>query len=412
MKIAIVHYSAPPVVGGVEATVFNHARYLSELGHECVLVAGEGGETGDPRIRSIIIPRMASRNDEILAVKRDLDRGVVPDGFAALQDALAKELHAALADADVIIVHNICVLNKNLALTAALRGLCEGALAGKRWLGWHHDFAWVMEQYGAELHPGLPWAMLRAPWAGMTNVTVSEARRNALAILYGVPPESIQVVQPGVEEAHLLALTPTVSKINRALEQADLILFQPSRITRRKNIELAFRTLAVARQRTGLDIRLLISGPPGPHNPSNQSYLDMLRALRDELGLREKAYFLRLDEIDGATLDADLSDADVGALYRMCDILFLPSTDEGFGMPVLEAVAVGRAIVCSDLPVLRESGGNTATYIDPRGSEEDAANAIVGLIHNLPRIMQRRRALQRFSWGAVVRRDVLPLLNG
>ena len=81
-------------------------------------------------------------------------------------------------------------------------------------------------------------------------------------------------------------------------------------------------------------------------------------------------------------------------------------------MPVLEAVAVGRAIVCSDLPVLRESGGNTATYIDPRGSEEDAANAIVGLIHNLPRIMQRRRALQRFSWGAVVRRDVLPLLNG
>lgn len=232
-----------------------------------------------------------------------------------------------------------------------------------------------------------------------------------MAMLYGIPVDSIKVVSPGVDEAHLLALTPTVTRIGHAIEQADLILFQPSRITRRKNIELAFKTLAQVRERTGLDVRLLISGPPGPHNPSNQSYLEMLRGLRDELGLKDKAYFLRLDDIGGETLAADLSDADMGALYRMCDVLFLPSTDEGFGIPVLEAVAVGRAIVCSDLPVLRDSGGDTATYINPRGSAEDAANAIAGLITRMPRIMQRRRALQRSSWRIVTRRDVLPLLN-
>ncbi|HQX75963.1 MAG TPA: glycosyltransferase, partial [Thermoflexales bacterium] len=301
--------------------------------------------------------------------------------------------------------------NKNLALAAALRSLCDGVLADKRWVGWHHDFAWTMEQYGDELHAGMPWHLLREPWPNVINVVVSEARRDALALLYNLSPDTIHVAHPGIDEAQLQALTPVVARISRAVENADLILLQPSRITRRKNIEMSLKTLAVLRERTGLDIRLLVSGPIGPHNPSNAVYLDMLNAIRDQQTLRDKALFLRLDEIGGERLREDLSDADLGALYRMCDILFLPSTDEGFGIPILEAVAVGRAIVCSDLPPLRASGGETATYIDPRGSAEDAAAAIAGLIAKMPRILQRRRTLRRCSWRTITERDVLPILS-
>jgi glycosyltransferase involved in cell wall biosynthesis len=384
---------------------------LTDLGHACILVAGDGGSMGDPRIEFTRIPRMSSHNADVLAVKRELDAGRVPPEFAVLRDGLRDELLPALKDADVIVVHNICTLNKNLALAAALRSLCDGDLAGKRWAGWHHDFAWTMEQYGDELHAGMPWHMLREPWPNMINVVVSEARRDALALLYNVSPDAIHVAHPGIDEAHLQALTPVVTRLSRAVENADLILLQPSRITRRKNIEMSLKTLAALRERTGLDIRLLVSGPMGPHNPSNAVYLDMLNSIRDQLALRDKALFLRLDEIDGQKAGEDLSDADMGALYRMCDILFLPSTDEGFGIPILEAVAVGRAIVCSDLPPLRASGGETATYIDPRGSAEDAAAAITGLIAKMPRILQRRKTLRHSSWRAITERDVLPILN-
>ncbi|HQV68791.1 MAG TPA: glycosyltransferase family 4 protein [Thermoflexales bacterium] len=411
MKIVVLHYSAPPVTGGVEITIQHHARCLSDLGHECVMVAGEGGNAGDSRVGFVRIPRMSSHHPDVLAVKRELDAGRVPPEFAVLRDGLRDELLPVLKDADVIVIHNIITLNKNLALAAALRSLCDGVLADKRWVGWHHDFAWTMEQYGDELHAGMPWHLLREPWPNVINVVVSEARRDALALLYNLSPDTIHVAHPGIDEAQLQALTPVVARISRAVENADLILLQPSRITRRKNIEMSLKTLAVLRERTGLDIRLLVSGPIGPHNPSNAVYLDMLNAIRDQQTLRDKALFLRLDEIGGERLREDLSDADLGALYRMCDILFLPSTDEGFGIPILEAVAVGRAIVCSDLPPLRASGGETATYIDPRGSAEDAAAAIAGLIAKMPRILQRRRTLRRCSWRTITERDVLPILS-
>lgn len=406
MNVAILHYSAPPTIGGVELTMFHHARCLANEGLAPVLVSGDGDGAG-----RIGIPEMSARHPRVLAVKRELDAGRVPAEFESLRSDLRGALGRALAHADAVIVHNACVLNKNLALTLALRDVCEGELRARRWIGWHHDLAWTMEQYGTELHEGWPWRMLREAWPGVTSVCVSESRRDAYAALCGVPPEAVRVIHPGIDESLLLALTPVVSRAARAVEQADLVLLQPSRITRRKNIEFSLRTLGALRSITGLDARLVVSGPLGPHNPANESYWRSLATLRDSLGLRECALFLRMDALDGEPIGGDLTDADIGALYRLCDMLYLPSTDEGFGMPILEAIAVGRAIVCSDLPPLRASAGETATYIDPRGAPEAAAQTIASLVRRMPRLLQRRSVLKQSSWRAIVRRDVMPLLE-
>ncbi|MGI4954169.1 MAG: glycosyltransferase family 4 protein [Janthinobacterium lividum] len=62
---------------------------------------------------------------------------------------------------------------------------------------------------------------------------------------------------------------------------------------------------------------------------------------------------------------ADLSDAQTGTLLRGARALLLPSFAEGYGLPLAEALAVGTPALCSDLPALREVGGDVAEYLDP-----------------------------------------------
>lgn len=353
---------------------------------------------------------MSSRHPAVLKLKRELDGGRVTTDYATLYKKLRADLLIALHDMDAIVVHNACVLNKNLALTQALFDLCTGDLAHKRWIGWHHDFAWDMPQYQDELHDGMPWALLRTVWSGMRNVVVSEARRDELAKLFNVARDSIDVVFPGVDVPQLLQLTPIVERFANMHQDADLIFLQPSRITRRKNIEFALRTLREVITRSKLDIRLLISGPPGPHNPTNQAYLDGLLSLRQNLDLEKFVHFLSVDPIDGSSHQTNLTDADLGALYRLCDIMFFPSTDEGFGIPILEALTIGRDVVCSDLAPLRASGGNAAQYIDPLGEPSEAAEKILRLISNSPRLLRRRAIMRQSAWQSIVEQEVAPLL--
>jgi glycosyltransferase involved in cell wall biosynthesis len=63
---------------------------------------------------------------------------------------------------------------------------------------------------------------------------------------------------------------------------------------------------------------------------------------------------------------AGLSDGAVAALLDGARALLFPSLAEGFGLPLVEAMARGTPVVCSDLPVCREVAGPAALYLDPR----------------------------------------------
>jgi glycosyltransferase involved in cell wall biosynthesis len=79
-----------------------------------------------------------------------------------------------------------------------------------------------------------------------------------------------------------------------------------------------------------------------------------------------------------------LSDVEVAALLRGARGLLLPSFAEGFGLPVIEALASGVPVVCSDLPALRESGGGVPEYLDPRDADAWRA-AVLDYASDTPR---------------------------
>lgn len=78
---------------------------------------------------------------------------------------------------------------------------------------------------------------------------------------------------------------------------------------------------------------------------------------------------------------SDLTDGQIVEEYAACDIVSFVSLFEGFGMPVIEANAVGRPIVCSSIEVLREIAGDAALFVNPH-SVEDIRNSFSRLIHD------------------------------
>lgn len=103
-----------------------------------------------------------------------------------------------------------------------------------------------------------------------------------------------------------------------------------------------------------------------------------------------------------------LPDAAIPDLYRGAAMLILPSKAEGFGLPVIEAMACGVPIVCSDLPVLREIADGVATFCDP-ASPAAFARAMATTLDEPTPGERRARGLElarRFSWASAAERTV------
>lgn len=411
MRVMILHYTAPPIIGGVESTIYHHVRLLAAAGFQVEVAAGRGGPIL-PNAAFHLLPEVDSRHPEVLKVKAELDRGQVTERFHALRDALVGKLEALFDGVDVLIGHNVFTLHKNLPLTAALyEWIMERSSRRVRVLAWHHDLAWRDPQYADEVHAGYPWELLRIPWPRVRHVTVSEARRGHLAVMYGLPAEQIAVVPPGVDLAERMLWTATTSRIVEAfgLEGADVILLLPARITRRKNIELVVRAVAVLRRQTGLDARLLVSGPPGAHNPSNVAYLEKLQRLREQEGVVDAVHFIYTLGQEGQPLVPD--DATMANLFLLADALLFPSLEEGFGIPVLEAGLVRLPVFCSAIEPFQATGQDDVFYFPPQAPPEEVAGLIVHHLLEDRAFRLRRRVRQEYSWDRIIRDKVIPLLQ-
>jgi glycosyltransferase involved in cell wall biosynthesis len=403
MKISILHYSVPPIVGGVESVIAHHARLMSADGHDVNLIAARG-EALDEKITITKIPLADSRHERINQVKAQLDKGEVTKDFESLRDELMNELQKALKDTNVLIAHNVCSLNKNLALTAALYKLHIEKKLPKLIL-WHHDLAWTTPRYLPELHNGYPWDLLRTDWENITHVVVSELRRKELADLMKLDSKSIHVIPNGVDASRFYKLE---SQTQNLIQQTNLldnapILLLPVRVTPRKNIELALRTLSELKKEYP-QTALVVTGPLGPHNQDNVKYFDKLKKLRKELNLENSAHFL------AELVDTFLPDEVIADFFRIADALIFPSREEGFGIPLIEAAYSHLPAFCADIPPLRELGLEDVTYFSPDEKPNLVANLIADYFKNSTTAKLSMRARLNFRWEAIYRQHIVPIL--
>jgi glycosyltransferase involved in cell wall biosynthesis len=290
-------------------------------------------------------------------------------------------------------------------LTEALRRL-SGQPDFPRLILWHHDLAWTTPRYLPELHDGFPWDLLRKDWPGATQVAVSALRQSELAALLGIPPGRIRVVPNGIDVAEFLKLEDrTVRFLDRLdLLQAAPILLLPVRITPRKNLELALRTLACLRE-TFPAAAAIVTGPIGAHNPANAEYFRTLLEMRDRLNLNPAARFL------AEIYKENLPDTVISDFYRLADALFLPSREEGFGIPLIEAALSHRPVFCADLPALRELGGESVVYFSPDDEPAHVASLVVRRLRDDPVFRLAAVVRRDFNWDRIYREIIGPLLE-
>lgn len=406
-RVAILHYAGPPIVGGVEITIYHHARLLIEAGYHVDVVAGRG-ERFHPEVVFRHVPEIDSRYKQVLEVGDALAKGEVPSMFFRLRERLSERLHPIFAEADVCIVHNAITLHKNLPLTAALRAISTEKVIPL--IAWCHDFAWQDILYTPELHPGYPWDLLREPWPGVKYVAVSNHRRARMAELLGVSHDTISVITPGVDVFQFInchSLTRKLVKDLRLLV-ADPLMLLPARITRRKNIEFAIRVTAALKCLKPA-VTLIVTGPPGPHNPKNIAYLESLQALRAELGVCNQVHLLYEHGETGQALM--IPDDVVADLYSLVDLLIFPSYREGFGIPVLEAGLARLPVFAADIPPVNESAGGHAHLFDPNGDAHMVAEAIVEFLEKDQASLLRRRVLRNYTWQSIVDKMLVPLIE-
>ena len=412
MRVGILHFTAPPIVGGVEQLMATHARLLAADGHEVTLLAGRGRAVRrDVPLRWL--PLLDSKNARVLAVGEALTRGEVPETFQTLADELYTELVCAFEQLrlEVCIVHNALTLHFNLSLTAALHRIAASGI-GPRIVGWCHDLAWTNPLYLSSLHQGFPWDLLRNAWPGVRYVAVSEDRRVDLAQLTGVPSTQLAVVPAGVDPAQKLALRSSASALveRLGLFDADPFLLLPVRITRRKNIEFAIRVVASLRGEQGLSPTLVVTGPPGPHNPRSGDYVDELLRLRRELAVEANVRFL-FEERDQEGSRLRVPDRLMEDFYRVADVLFLPSSQEGYGIPILEAGIAHLPVFCADIPPFRETAGDRAHFFDLSDAPSDVAGRIATFCRSDEAHRLRKHTLQHYSWARIYQTLIRPLLE-
>ena len=404
MKIALLHYSSPPIVGGVESVLAHHARLLANAGHDVTILAGRG-KTFDERINVRILPRLDSRHPDVMEVKEFLDVGKHSPTFELLREQIRNELVEELRGFDVLIAHNVASLHKNLALTAVLHDEYKKSDFPHLVL-WHHDLAWTTPRYRAELHERYPWDLLRVYWYGVTQVVVSRLRQDELAELYGIKKESIHVIPNGVDiNTYFKFETKSIELIERlGLLDADPLFLLPVRLTPRKNIELALKIMAEVRKDFPKAM-LLVTGPEGPHNPKNKKYKEYLLSLRDELKLQDTVHFLA-EVTDEFMLDEVIAD-----FYRIADALLFPSREEGFGIPIIEAAFSKIPVFCADIPVLRELAGDDVTYFDPDANPLEVARQVRVRLDAELTSQWGRRAKQGYTWDQIYFQHIAPLLK-
>ena len=189
--MALLHYTATPVLGGVEAILESHRQVLSGAGYDVHVVAGRGDAE--------VVPELDSRYPEVEALTKRLAAGDAAESeFGRLAGVIREKLDAVLDGIDLVIAHNVMTMHFNLPLAAAL--------AGRRVLAWTHDLAWTNPRYTAFHRDGNPYSLLHEPALGARYTAISERVQSQLAETYGV---SAVAVPNGIDRARLLRIRPT-----------------------------------------------------------------------------------------------------------------------------------------------------------------------------------------------------------
>jgi glycosyltransferase involved in cell wall biosynthesis len=380
MKIALVHYTSWPVIGGVESVIRQHAQLMSQHGHTVEILCGEGS-VFNRQIPTQIFRELNSQEALVRVAQEEAYNGRPGQAFFRVLENLQKQLEALSHRFDCFVVHNMCTMPFNLAGTQALSGLAE---QGKKTIAWTHDLAAANPDY--KIPPFRTFDLIRERQPGVKYVTISETRAAEFRKLMGADVDA--VIPNGMDVAGTCTLTPEVADLVREDLPGSTILFYPTRILARKNIAFALQIVGALRD-LGMEIRLLVSGALDPHNRSSSAHFADLKQLAADLQVEELVTWVNEHFY--------VDERQLHSLYMVADAMFFPSRQEGFGLPLLEAAAHRLPVFCSNIEPLKSIALSGTLLFDLREAPRNVAERIRNAFEQDAIFKRKKQLLRDYS---------------
>jgi len=223
-------------------------------------------------------------------------------------------------------------------------------------------------------------------------VTISEFSKSQIVEHLGVDASKITAIHCGVTaEFQPMDRSRAFSAVAQAFGLSRPYILYVGNLKPHKNVSLLLHAFALLRERGDFPLDLVILGDDARWGSSR-------RGEASRLGITDRTHFI-------PSVSQDL----LPKAYAAAELLVLPSTIEGFGLPVLEAMACGTPVICSRAASLPEVGGDAALYFDP-SDPEDLAHAIRQVLESSDlqrtlRVKGLARARQ-FTWSDSTRKHV------
>jgi glycosyltransferase involved in cell wall biosynthesis len=239
-----------------------------------------------------------------------------------------------------------------------------------------HDVTFVLRRtFSRTTTVGMREIMFRAARRADSLLAPSAATRDEICEQFGLDPATVAVVLHGAGRPPEVEPMPEAELRDRYVLGARRVVLCVAAKRPHKNQGLLLRAL----EHLGDPTVVVLAGHAEP-------YEEELRAEAARLGVKDRVRFLEY-----------VPDAELEGLWRLADCAAFPTLGEGFGLPIIEAMARGVPVACSDLPVLREVGGDIAHYFQPDDPVAAAAAIEAARRDAVARTAGPRRAA-RFSW--------------
>lgn len=222
-------------------------------------------------------------------------------------------------------------------------------------------------------------------------ITDSEFTRQTIIERYRVSPAKVHTIHFAVGDTFQPAPTLSTSHIRHKYRLPERFIFFPANPWPHKNHARLFQALRLLEQKYGLSCPLVLSGV----FESEQAHL---QALLDSAGVAGQVRVLGYVPYE-----------DLPGLYAAAAALVFPSLFEGFGIPVLEAMACGCPVICANTTSLPELAGDAALLIDPLDVAQIAEVIYNVLSSEALSKSLREKGLERvknFSWEKAARETI------